>query len=174
MYSEMEFRPINVELLDEVFRVEHESFPPDEAASRQTLETRMRLAPDYFFGAFRDGRLVGFINGTITEGSVLHLQDFYKHDENGKMMIIHGVVTRKEDRRKGVATEMLKKYLEILKLNKQIQVIALLSKDRLVHFYNRFGFQQVRVSEVRLGVDLWNEMHYQLVEEKSLEDPASL
>jgi len=163
MSSEMEFRPISVELLDEVFRVEHESFPPDEAASRKTLETRMTLAPDYFYGAFRDGKLIGFINGTITEGNVLLLQDFYKHDVQGAMLIIHGVVTRKEERRKGVATEMLKKYLENVKPNKQIEVISLLSKDRLVHFYNRFGFQQVRVSEVRLGTDLWNEMHYQNV-----------
>jgi GNAT superfamily N-acetyltransferase len=157
----MEFKPISLDLLDEVTEVEHESFPADEAASKETISIRMRLAPQYFYGAFENGQLIGFMNGTVTNGSVLLKDDFYKHDVDGKMLIIHGVVTRKEHRRKGVASEMLKRYLEMVKKQKNIDTIALLSKERLTHFYSRFGFRTVRLSEVRLGAEQWHEMQTQ-------------
>lgn len=69
------------------------------------------------------------------------------------------MVIAKEYRRKGLATTMLKYYVEEIKKNyTNIQNILLLCKYELIPFYRGCGFELIGPSSVEHGQTRWYEM----------------
>lgn len=70
-------------------------------------------AGDLFIGAFRDGgTLVGFICSTRCSAKVLTHDSMEIHEPEGVSVCIHSVCVDGEHRRKGIASGMLKHYIE--------------------------------------------------------------
>jgi hypothetical protein len=53
--------------LDECFAVETSGFPPEEAATRETIKLRIDTFPQGFLVAEIDGRVVGILNSGATD-----------------------------------------------------------------------------------------------------------
>ncbi len=66
MYS-IQIKNVKPSELDEVVRVEQEAWPEDMRAPREKFESRMKIFPDGFFGAYVDGKLVGISTSVITD-----------------------------------------------------------------------------------------------------------
>lgn len=109
----MQYRKAQSKDIPEIYQLEKNGFPPDEAASLATIEFRFTQAKNCFLVAVdANNSIVAFINGTktdqceITEEMML---DY--HIEDGDCVCIHSVVVDPKKQRQGIALRMLKYYL---------------------------------------------------------------
>ena len=79
------------------------------------------------------------------------------HDADGKWQMIFGVDTIPEYRRRGCAEMVLRKVIEDTKNAGRLGIV-LTCKDRLVHYYARFGFVDEGISDSEHGGVVWHEM----------------
>jgi len=166
MVPEFTFSPLSATLTSTVADIEAASYPEDEKATFDGIVKRQKEAGEYFFGAVNNtGCLVGFINGTrcdeFTEESM------EEHDACGKYLAIHSVCVKEEYRRKGFATAMLKKYIDIMKSREKdnIEGLVLIAKKHLIGFYESCGFQCDGESAIVHGKDPWFDLRMNLVKD---------
>ena len=79
------------------------------------------------------------------------------HDENGAWQMIFGVNTLPEYRRRGVAAALLERAIADAKAQGR-KGLVLTCKDKLVHYYAKFGFVSEGVSESTHGGVVWYQM----------------
>eukprot|EP00761_Pharyngomonas_kirbyi_P005689 gb/GECH01005694.1/.p1 GENE.gb/GECH01005694.1/~~gb/GECH01005694.1/.p1 ORF type:complete len:177 (+),score=36.46 gb/GECH01005694.1/:1-531(+) len=147
---------------DEISKIEAASYPSDEAASTESLRYRMTQAPELFMGTYfikENKKLIGYVCSTRAPGETLTHNSMFTHDLQGSLLCIHSVVVDAPYRRHGVATTMLKEYVQRIDGNPQgIKKMALLSKSYLVPFYESCGFSNEGPSPVEHGQDTWYEL----------------
>ena len=133
----MEIRTATFKDLDAVSAVEAACFPAAEAATPAEFEERLR----YYGGHFSDDL---YAQATL-------------HNENGAWQMIFGVNTLPEYRRQGVAAALLKQAIADAKAQGR-KGLVLTCKDKLVHYYAKFGFVSEGVSESTHGGVVWYQM----------------
>lgn len=157
----MVIRTATMEDLDAVTAVEAECFPPAEAATREEFEGRLRTYGDHFWLMFEDEKLVSFVDGFVTDQKDLTDEMYEKaemHDENGKWQMIFGVNTIPSCRNKGYAGMLIERAISDAREQGRIGLV-LTCKDRLVHYYAKFGFVDEGISEQSThGNAVWHQM----------------
>lgn len=146
--------------LDRVAAVEAACFPPAEAATRESFEKRLAVYPDHFLLLFDGDLLVGFIDGMVTEEPDLAdamYDDPSYHSESGAWQMIFGLNTIPERRRQGLAAEMMRAFIEEAEKEHRRGVV-LTCKDKLVHYYGKFGFVDEGISPSVHGHVVWHQM----------------
>ena len=162
-------RPTDVPIC---LQIETASYPPDEAATESSLRYRQENASSYFVCAVitktkslssveyipdLDETLIGFICSTRCHTFTHDSMTF--HDPEGSILAIHSVVISESYRRCGIASHMLKHYIQTITLQQQeeqesgtlgiertrINKIALLAKAHLLSLYVNCGFQVLYV-----------------------------
>lgn len=91
---EILIRKVKLEDLDAVTQVEAVCFPKAEAAPRESFLQRISTFPDSFFVAEKDGEIIGFINGCVTDSRVIFdemFEDASYHKEDGIYQSIFGL-----------------------------------------------------------------------------------
>lgn len=145
--------------------IESASYPPDEAATLKSLTYRQANALDYFQCTILDGNeIIGFVCSTRCES--FEAESMSTHVPTGPLLAIHSVVIQEKYRRQGIATAMLKAYLEKVQLENvdgSIQSFVLLSKANLLGFYVNCGFRVNRPSPIVHGQELWYELEKPLI-----------
>ena len=122
--------------LDAIAAVEAECFPAAEAATR------------------------AFVDGMVTDAADLTDEmyaDASLHNENGAWQMIFGVNTLPEYRRRGLAGQLLETAIAAAKQQGR-KGLVLTCKDKLVHYYARFGFVSEGVSGSAHGGVTWYQM----------------
>ena len=156
----MEIRTATFKDLDAVSAVEAACFPAAEAATPAEFEERLRYYGSHFWLMFDSEKLIGFVDGMVTDKADLS-DDLYAqaslHDENGAWQMIFGVNTLPEYRRQGVAAALLKQAIADAKAQGR-KGLVLTCKDKLVHYYAKFGFVSEGVSESTHGGVVWYQM----------------
>ena len=156
----MEIRTATFKDLDAVSAVEAACFPAAEAATPAEFEERLRYYGSHFWLMFDGEKLIGFVDGMVTDRADL-IDDLYAqaslHDENGAWQMIFGVNTLPEYRRQGVAAALLKQAIADAKAQGR-KGLVLTCKDKLVHYYAKFGFVSEGVSESTHGGVVWYQM----------------
>ena len=153
--------------------VEAACFPPAEAASNESLTARVAAYPDHFWllvntddddtpfpSRVEDGTLVGFVDGMATNEPNLAdamYDDADMHDEHGDWQMIFGVDTIPAYRRRGCAA-MLLEYVIAEARRQGRKGLVLTCKDRLVHYYAKFGFVSEGISGSTHGDVTWYQM----------------
>lgn len=156
----MLIRTATEEDIDEVARVEAECFPAAEAAGKEEFEKRLRTYGSHFWLMFEEGRLISFVDGFVTDEPDLTDEMFEKadmHDENGDWQMIFGVNTIPSYRGKGCAGELIKRAISDAKAQGR-KGLVLTCKDRLVHYYEKFGFVNEGLSGSVHGDAVWYQM----------------
>lgn len=147
--------------LEAVTAVEAACFPAAEAATRQDFEKRLAVYPDHFWLLEdENGKLVSFVNGMVTDESELRDEmyaDASLHQESGAWQMIFGVNTLPEYRRQGMAEQVLRRCIADAKEQGR-RGCVLTCKDRLVHYYEKFGFRSEGISESTHGGVVWFAM----------------
>lgn len=134
--------------------LEAASFPPDEAASLDAIRARITEAHDFFWTFHRTSApeaLVGFVNGTCITTNKIHHESMSQHESSGRTLVIHSVTISSAERRKGLGSLMLRKYIEKMTANTHVDKVLLLSKSDMLTFYVNCGFQLIRLSDVTHG-----------------------
>ena len=157
----MLIRTATIEDLDAVTAVEAECFPPAEAATRKDFEGRLRTYGNHFWLMFEGDKLVSFVDGFVTDQKDLTDEMYEKsemHDENGKWQMIFGVNTIPSCRKKGYAGRLIEQAIADAKEQGRVGLV-LTCKDRLVHYYAKFGFIDEGISEQSThGNAVWHQM----------------
>lgn len=156
----IEIRPVNIEDLDAVTAVEAECFPAAEAATRESFAHRIATFPECFFVATHNGEIIGFINGCATNERTIRdemFEDSTLHDPNGCYQSIFGLDVIEKYQRQGIAAELMNHLIENAR-TKGRKGLILTCKDRLIHYYAKFGYKNLGVSASVHGGAVWYDM----------------
>ncbi|CAG8488416.1 3366_t:CDS:2 [Funneliformis mosseae] len=163
------FKHVDASDVERAFQLESEGYPPEEAASLETLQYRQKVAPALFMGAYLPSsslslQLIGFIVSTSTLSKSLTHESMSLHEQEGKTVCIHSVCVDKKYRRGGVATKLLKEYINSLKGSGDVgedvkyERCALLAHEYLIPLYRNVGFKLMGESQVIHGPEKWFDL----------------
>lgn len=158
---EYTIRRVNIEDLDRIAELEAECFPEAEAADREAFLGRIEAFPESFFVAcLLDRRIIGFINGCVTNEKTIRDEMFEHpglHDFRGAWQSVFGLDVAKDWRRKGVAAALMEHLIEEAR-DKGRKGMILTCKDRLISYYEKFGYCSLGVSRSVHGGAVWYDM----------------
>ena len=156
----MQIRMATMEDLDEIAFVESECFPFEEAATKEKFAERIKEYGTHFWLMCEEEKVIAFVDGMVTDEKNL-TDEMYEnasmHQEDGAWQMIFGVNTLPAYRNHSYAGELLKRAIADAK-DQGRKGLVLTCKDRLVHYYAKFGFENEGVSESVHGNVVWNQM----------------
>lgn len=156
----MEIRHATAADLEALAEVEAECFPKAEAATAEEFAGRVKYYGNHFWLMFDGDRLVSFVDGFVTNEADLTDEMYERaelHQEDGDWQMIFGVNTLPAYRKHGYAGELLKAAIADAKEQGR-KGLVLTCKDRLLHYYAKFGFKNEGVSGSTHGGVTWYQM----------------
>ena len=124
------------------------------------IKGRLEVFADHFWLLEDGDTLVGFVNGMATDLPDLcdeMYEDAHMHDPKGAWQMIFGVDTIPAYRRRGCAEKVLNQVIEDTRKAGR-KGLVLTCKDKLVHYYAKFGFVSEGVSQSEHGGVVWYQM----------------
>mgnify|MGYP002515920395 FL=1 len=156
----MEIRTAAMADLQAISALEAECFPAAEAASRESIRARLAAYPEHFWLLLDGKKLVGFVNGMVTDEPDLRDEMYGNaslHKETGAWQMIFGVDTAPAYRRQGCAGRLLAHVIAEAKRQGR-KGLVLTCKEALIHYYAKFGFVSEGVSQSTHGNVQWYQM----------------
>lgn len=153
-------RPVKKDDLDAIVQVEATCFPAAEAATATSLKERIETFPECFFVAEMDNKVIGFINGMATDSKTIEdimFEDSTMHKADGIYQSIFGLDVLPEYQRQGIAASLMNHLIEDAR-QKGRKGLILTCKDRLIHYYAKFGYENMGVSASVHGGAVWYDM----------------
>lgn len=150
--------------LDECFFVETSGFPPDEAASRETIRLRIETFPEGFLVAEVNGKIVGILNSAATNKDDIsdeELKQLIGHDPAGRNMVVFALAVLPEFQKQGIASQLMSAFVEEALAGSKENVL-LMCKQYLINYYERMGFNHIGLSRSAHGGAEWHEMRLEL------------
>lgn len=141
--------------------VETACFPPAEAATEKEFIGRVQYYGNHFWLLYDADKLIAFVDGFVTDEPDLTdamYENACMHNENGAWQMIFGVNTLPAYRQHGYAGELIQKAIADAKEQGR-KGLVLTCKDRLVHYYAKFGFVDEGVTDKSThGNVAWHQM----------------
>ena len=158
------FRNIQPNEKDQAVVIEQICFPPNEACSEEHMRERIGMAPELFLVAVdqESGRIAGFLNGLATDEMVFRdefFTDAKLHNSDGANIMLLGLDVLPEYRRQGLATELVRRYVEREKANHRRALILTCLQSK-VAMYEKMGFHDDGIANSTWGGEEWHEMSY--------------
>lgn len=156
----MIIRKATLDDLNAIAELELLCFPQAEAATKESFETRLKVFGDYFWLLEDGDMLVGMINGMVSDEPILRdemFEDANLHNEKGAWQMIFGVETIPEYRQTGCAATLMEHVIQECKAQGR-KGIVLTCKDKLVHYYEKFGYVNEGKSDSTHGGAVWYDM----------------
>lgn len=146
--------------ITKIAEVEEKCFPPSEAATIKSFFERFMAFPECFLVAEADGKVVGHINGCVTDAPKLSDALYHNtalHMPEAPWQTVFGIAVLPEYQRQGIARALMGKFKEETK-NRGKKGIVLTCKDEKIGFYESLGFTYDGVSASSHGGARWNDM----------------
>ncbi|WP_294578051.1 GNAT family N-acetyltransferase [uncultured Thomasclavelia sp.] len=156
----MKIRQATMKDLSAITAVEAACFPSAEAASKTDFENRLQVYPNHFWVMEEKGKIIGFINGMVNSHSTISDILYSKasfHDEAGKWQMIFGLDVLPEYRQQGLAAQLIEQMIEQARKEGR-KGLVLTCKDKLIHYYEKFGFKNRGISQSVHGGAIWYDM----------------
>lgn len=157
----MQIRTATMNDLPALAGVEAACFPAAEAATEADLAARLAVYSNHFWLLEDgDGTLVSFIDGLVTDEPLLRDEmyaDASLHNEAGAWQMIFGVNTIPQYRRQGCAARLMERVIADARAQGR-KGCVLTCKDKLIHYYETFGFRSEGVSGSVHGGVVWYDM----------------
>ena len=157
----MHIRTATMADLAAVTAVEAACFPAAEAATEKDFAARLAVYPNHFWLLEADdGAIVSFVDGLVTDEPLLRdemYSDASFHNEQGAWQMIFGVNTLPDYRKQGMAGRVIRRVIEDAWAQGR-KGCVLTCKDKLIHYYETFGFVSEGVSESVHGGVVWYDM----------------
>lgn len=140
--------------------IEAVCFPKEEAASLESFKERLAYFGDCFLAAELDGQVIGFINGMVTDRQTIEdrmFEDASLHKPDGPWQSVFGLDVLPEYRNKGYAAALMQAFID--KARKEGRKGCILTcKEKLIHYYSKFGYVNKGLSESQHGGAVWYDM----------------
>ncbi len=150
--------------LKRIAEIEAVCFPSAEAASLDSIRQRAAAFPESFFVAEQDspaqGRLVGFINGCVTNALTIcdeMFENVSTHCPNGAYQAVFGLDVLPDFRRQGIASGLMNALIAAARSAGRKGLI-LTCKEHLIPYYEKFGYRSLGVSQSVHGGAVWFDM----------------
>ncbi len=156
----MEIRNATMDDLHAIAAVEAACFSAAEAATAEEFAGRLAHYANHFWLLFEQGKLVAFVDGFCADTPDLTDEmyaDAALHDENGAWQMIFGVNTLPRCRRRGYAGLLLQRAIADARAQGR-KGLVLTCKEKLLHYYAKFGFVNEGVSASTHGGVVWYQM----------------
>ena len=153
-------RNVSIEDLDAVSEVEAKCFPEAEAASKASFEKRIKTFPENFYVAEVEGKIIGLINGCITNEKTIYdelFSDASLHIPNGDYQAIFGLDVIPDYRNQGIAAQLMSHMIEASRAANRKGLI-LTCKEHMIDYYSKFGFNNKGISNSQHGGAVWYDM----------------
>lgn len=158
--QEFTVRSVRQDDLESIAEIEAVCFPVSEAASRDSFKERIAAFPESFLVAEVGGKLVGYINGCATDSPVIYDELFHStshHRQTGENLTVFGLAVIPQFRKQGVASQLMEHFVQTAKRLGKKKVI-LTCKERLIHYYECFGYVNNGISKSTHGGVQWFDM----------------
>ncbi len=157
----MIIRNATKEDIEAIASVEAECFPTSEAATLEEFKERVKYYGNHFYLMFDEDKLIAFVDGFVTNEEDL-TDEMYEnasmHNENGDWQMIFGVNTLPTYRKQGLAGKLIMHVIEDARKEGR-KGLVLTCKEKLVHYYAKFGFIDEGVSDKSThGNVSWHQM----------------
>lgn len=151
--------------LEIISELENACFPESEAASEKDLYHRIQVFPENFWIMELGSRIISMINGMVTDIQDL-TDEMYEnadmHNKNGAWQMLFSVVTHPDFQKMGYAGLLMNQVIQdSVKANRK--GIVLTCKEKLVGFYEKFGFVNEGISSSEHGNVVWYQMRKKLI-----------
>lgn len=153
-------RQATIEDLDSITKVEAICFPIAEAATRESFKQRINTFSKSFFVAEIEGNIIGFINGSVINETVIYdelFEDSTLHIPDGDYQTIFGLDVMPDYRNIGVAAQLMNYMIEVSKIAGRKGII-LTCKEKLIHYYAKFGYVNKGISKSVHGGAKWYDL----------------
>lgn len=169
---------------EEVTNLEAQGFPPEERASAEKIDYRLKTCPELSSGLFiRDVKgnevvgetLIGHIlatklpiprNGTKETTFITPESMGQVNDDSSPVIAIHSVVIAREHQKKNLATLLLTDYIQKLSNQEIGDRVVIIAHKHLIPFYERIGFKMVGENSTIESEEKWCDMARELVKEE--------
>lgn len=156
----MTIRTATIADLQAVTELEGVCFPAAEAATEADFAQRLAAYPHHFWLLEKNGRLISFIDGLVTDEPILR-DEMYEnaalHNEQGAWQMIFGVNTSPAYRRQGCAGRLMERVIADAR-GQGRKGCVLTCKAALVHYYEKFGYVSEGRSDSTHGGAEWYDM----------------
>jgi ribosomal protein S18 acetylase RimI-like enzyme len=156
----MKIRLATIEDLNPIVKIENDCFPLAQAATRESFAERLKIYPNHFWLLEIDGKVIGMIDGLVTNELTISDEMFERailHDEKGEWQAIFGVTVLPDYRNKGYAALIMEQVIADSKVQNRKGCI-LTCKDKLIAYYEKFGYKNFGISESVHGGEVWYDM----------------
>jgi len=144
----MKIRKATMEDLNQIVAIASLCFPSNEIILKKTLKERLEVYSDYFWLLKEDRKIIGFIDGLVTDYTNL-TDEMYKnpnlHNENGEWQMIFDICILPKYRKRCYAEKLLNQVISDVKPYRHGLVLT--CKDEFIHYFKKFGFKNEGVSE---------------------------
>lgn len=158
--NEVSIREVNMTDLEMVTTVETLCFPVAEAASKASIAARIEAFHEHFLVATYKGEVIGFINGAVIDEERIYDELFEKatlHNPSGVYQAIYSLAVTPAYGGCGIGSLLMHALIEKSKADQRKGVI-LTCKERLLPFYERFGYKNLGISGSVHGGAIWYDM----------------
>ena len=156
----MQIRNATLQDLDAVAALEAACFPPAEAATRWSLEERLKVFGQHFLLLTQGEELIGFINGMVTDLPDLEDRMYEQadlHNEQGAWQMIFGLDVREEDRCRGYGARLVQAMTEHARSQGR-RGLVLTCKEYRLAYYAKLGFADEGFCGSVHGGVRWHQM----------------
>lgn len=156
----MNIRVATISDLEDIVKIERACFPVEEACTEESFRKRLEVYPNHFWLLESEDKLIGFINGMLTDSLTIADEMFEKselHNENGAWQAIFGVCVMPEYRNRAYAESIMKRVISDTREQNRKGLI-LTCKEKLINYYAKFGFKNYGVSASTHGGEVWYDM----------------
>lgn len=156
----MEIRTATMADLETIAAIEAACFPANEAATREEFAERLKYYAEHFWLMFDEDKLIAFVDGIATDEKDLADEMYEKaamHNPDGAWQMIFGVNTLPAHRKHGYAGELINAAIADAKLQGR-KGLVLTCKEKLLHYYAKFGFVNEGISASTHGNVVWYQM----------------
>lgn len=156
----MQIRTATLQDLNAVAALEAACFPPAEAATRRSLEERLKVFGQHFLLLTQGEELIGFINGMVTDLPDLEDRMYEQadlHNEQGAWQMIFGLDVREEDRCRGYGARLIRAMTEHARSQGR-RGLVLTCKEYRLAYYAKLGFADEGFCGSVHGGVRWHQM----------------
>lgn len=157
----MKLRQANQKDLEQIVRLEHACFPPEQAADRTSFAQRLEVFPNHFLLLCTEcGDCVGMINGAVIEERYIRDEmyaDAGYHRENGAFQAVYGLDVLPEYRHQGYAHRLMEAMVAQAREEGR-RGVTLTCRPEKIGLYESMGFREEGVADSDHGHVTWHNM----------------
>lgn len=161
----MNIRLATIKDLEAIGIIESRCFPMTEAATKEIFKNRLEIYSNHFWLMEISGKVIGFVDGMVTNQITISDELFENaelHNEDGDWQAIFGVVVLPEYQKNGYAKKIIERVIDDAKQQNRKGCI-LTCKNKLLKYYEKFGFVDYGTSASTHGGEIWNDMRLEFL-----------